>query len=103
MGRSARIYGSRGQQRSIVLSLKLAECEMIADTMHSQPVVLLDDVMSELDHSRKEYLLRRLTGRQVFITACDASLLWETGGAEVFAVRDGEFFPGGFPMTEEEG
>lgn len=103
MGRSARIYGSRGQQRSIVLSLKLAECEMIADTMHSQPVVLLDDVMSELDHSRKEYLLRRLTGRQVFITACDDSLLWETGGAEVFAVRDGEFFPGGFPMTEEEG
>ena len=41
---------------------------MIADTMHSQPVVLLDDVMSELDRSRREYLLGGLTGRQVFIT-----------------------------------
>ena len=45
------------------------------------PVVLLDDVMSELDHSRKEYLLRRLTGRQVFITCCDPETvrLMETG------------------------
>ena len=103
MGRPAKIYGSRGQQRSIVLSLKLAECEMIADTMQSQPVVLLDDVMSELDHSRQEYLLKRLTGRQVFITACDDSLLWGTGEAEVFGVRGGEFFPGGFPISEEEG
>lgn len=102
-GRAARNFASQGQQRSIVLSLKLAECEMIADTMQSQPVVLLDDVMSELDRSRREYLLKRLTGRQVFITACDDSLLWETGEAEVFAVRGGEFFPGGFPMTEEEG
>lgn len=51
-GRAARNFASQGQQRSIVLSLKLAECEMIADTMHSQPVVLLDDVMSELDRSQ---------------------------------------------------
>lgn len=102
-GRAARNFASQGQQRSIVLSLKLAECEMIADTMHSQPVVLLDDVMSELDRSRREYLLGGLTGRQVFITACDDSLLWETSDAEVVAVRNGEFYPGGFPICEEEG
>ena len=102
-GRAARNFASQGQQRSIVLSLKLAECEMIADTMHSQPVVLLDDVMSELDRSRREYLLNRLTGRQVFITACDDSLLWETSDAEVVTVRNGEFYPGGFPNCEEEG
>ena len=100
---AARNFASQGQQRSIVLSLKLAECEMIADTMHSQPVVLLDDVMSELDRSRREYLLGGLTGRQVFITACDDSLLWETSDAEVVAVRNGEFYPGGFPICEEEG
>ena len=102
-GRAARNFASQGQQRSIVLSLKLAECEMIADTMHSQPVVLLDDVMSELDRSRREYLLGGLTGRQVFITACDDSLLWETSDAEVVTVRNGEFYPGGFPNCEEEG
>ena len=102
-GRAARNFASQGQQRSIVLSLKLAECEMIADTMHSQPVVLLDDVMSELDRSRREYLLGGLTGRQVFITACDDSLLWETSDAEVVAVQNGEFYPGGFPICEEEG
>lgn len=102
-GRAARNFASQGQQRSIVLSLKLAECEMIADTMHSQPVVLLDDVMSELDRSRREYLLGGLTGRQVFITACDDSLLWETSDAEVVAVQNGEFYPGGFPVCEEEG
>ena len=81
-----------------MLSLKLAECEMIADSHATgQPVVLLDDVMSELDRSRREYLLGGLTGRQVFITACDDSLLWETSDAEVVAVQNGEFYPGGFP------
>lgn len=69
---SARQYGSQGQQRSAVLALKLAECEMIAQVTGEQPVVLLDDVMSELDSGRREYLLNRLTGRQVFITCCDA-------------------------------
>lgn len=59
--------------------------------------------MSELDRSRREYLLGGLTGRQVFITACDDSLLWETSDAEVVAVQNGEFYPGGFPICEEEG
>ncbi len=70
-GSSARTFGSQGQQRSCVLSLKLAECELIRETIGEYPVVLLDDVMSELDLSRRDYLLNHLRGRQVLITCCD--------------------------------
>lgn len=70
-GNSARLFASQGQQRSCVLSLKLAECELIRETIGEYPVVLLDDVMSELDESRRDYLLNHLRGRQVLITCCD--------------------------------
>ena len=70
-GLSARTYGSQGQQRSIVLALKLAEADILFEKTGERPVVLLDDVMSELDMSRRDYLLNHLDGRQVFITCCD--------------------------------
>ena len=102
-GLNAQQFASQGQQRSLVLAFKMAQVELIAERLGQNPVLLLDDVMSELDRSRREYLLGGLTGRQVFITACDDSLLWETSDAEVVAVRNGEFYPGGFPICEEEG
>ena len=70
-GLSARTYGSQGQQRSIVLALKLAEADILFQRTGERPVILLDDVMSELDISRRDYLLNHLEGRQVFITCCD--------------------------------
>lgn len=70
-GVSLRSYGSQGQQRSCVLALKLAECGILYESTGEHPVILLDDVMSELDGSRRDYLLNHLTGRQVFITCCD--------------------------------
>lgn len=70
-GLSARVYGSQGQQRSIVLALKLAEADILFQKTGERPVILLDDVMSELDESRRDYLLNHLLGRQVFITCCD--------------------------------
>lgn len=70
-GLSARTYGSQGQQRSIVLALKLAEADILFEKTGERPVILLDDVMSELDMSRRDYLLNHLDGRQVFITCCD--------------------------------
>ncbi|MCF2652812.1 DNA replication/repair protein RecF [Anaeromassilibacillus senegalensis] len=70
-GLSARTYGSQGQQRSIVLALKLAEADILFQKTGERPVILLDDVMSELDMSRRDYLLNHLDGRQVFITCCD--------------------------------
>lgn len=72
-GKNARSFGSQGQQRSIVLSLKLAECAVLAGSCGEEPVVLLDDVMSELDEGRRSYLLREMKGRQVLITCCDTS------------------------------
>ena len=78
---SARSFGSQGQQRSAVLALKLAEAETLAGISGETPIVLLDDVMSELDQSRQDYLLNHLHGRQVFITCCSPETvgLQETG------------------------
>ena len=68
----ARLFASQGQQRSAVLSLKLAELQYLADVTAEQPVLLLDDVMSELDPARRERLLAALQpGPQALITAAD--------------------------------
>lgn len=84
-GAPVRLYGSQGQQRSCVLSLKMAECAMIEETVGEAPVILLDDVMSELDAARRDYLLNQIKGRQVFVTCCDR---------ESFAgLEDGLCFP----------
>jgi DNA replication and repair protein RecF len=70
--REARFYASQGQQRTAVLSLKLAELHYLAEVTGEQPVLLLDDVMSELDPSRRERLLAALEpGPQALITAAD--------------------------------
>lgn len=60
-GRSAaRVYGSQGQQRSCVLAMKLAEATVVGDLFGEHPVLLLDDVLSELDDERQTYLLTRM-------------------------------------------
>lgn len=66
-----RSYGSQGQQRSGVLALKMAECGMVEEAVGETPIILLDDVMSELDWRRRDYLLNHIEGRQVFVTCCD--------------------------------
>lgn len=88
-GSPARIFGSQGQQRSIVLSLKLAEAAVLESIIGEPPAVLLDDVMSELDISRQEYLLNHLQGRQIFITCCDASTMRMLEQGKVFCVQEG--------------
>lgn len=73
----ARAYGSQGQQRTIALALKLAELELIRTVTGQDPIVLLDDVTSELDYKRTEYLLNVLQNlsAQTFITATHAEPL----------------------------
>lgn len=88
-GASARVYGSQGQQRSCVLALKLAECELIRETMGEYPVVLLDDVMSELDVSRREYLLNHLSGRQLIMTCCDKAYFKTLGRGIGVRMKEG--------------
>ena len=70
-GRQARAFSSQGQQRSIALAMKLAEGMLSKEITGEYPVFLLDDIFSELDSSRKAYLARGLSGRQVVITSCE--------------------------------
>ncbi|MBQ9779545.1 MAG: DNA replication/repair protein RecF [Clostridia bacterium] len=71
-GRTARLYASQGQQRSLALAMKLAEGWVSAREFGGEmPVFLFDDVLSELDVHRREYLVSEMTGRQVIMTACD--------------------------------
>lgn len=88
----ARVFASQGQQRSAVLSLKLAEASRIEAVTGHSPVILLDDVLSELDRVRQDYLLGRIEGRQVFITSCDPSLFSQTSGA-VYQMEAGRLSP----------
>ena len=67
-GMDIRKFGSQGQQRTAALSLKLAEIELVARRLGDKPVLLLDDVLSELDSNRKNYLMESISGIQTIIT-----------------------------------
>ena len=88
-GLSARSFGSQGQQRSIVLALKLAEAAGLAEACGEPPVVLLDDVLSELDASRQDYLLNHLSGGQVFMTCCEPEAAGRMENGALFHVEGG--------------
>ena len=68
-----KFFGSQGQMRSAALCLKLSEAEILEKNIGEPPVILLDDVMSELDDSRKNYMIKKIKNKQVFITNCDHS------------------------------
>ena len=86
----SREFASQGQKRSIALSLKLAEAEIINKTAGEQPVILLDDVMSELDKGRQNYILNKIKGRQVFITCCEEENFAELEKGKIFRIKNGE-------------
>ncbi len=83
-GQPGRVYGSQGQQRSAVLAIKLAEADVLGALLDDTPVVLLDDVLSELDEERQAYLLRRIGGKQTIVTTCDSTAFGRTDGKLVF-------------------
>lgn len=82
-------FGSQGQQRSVVLALKLAQMQLFYDKLGEYPVLLLDDVKSELDLSRRSYLYSEIKDKQVIITCTDAETLFEHENAAFFEVKDG--------------
>ncbi len=88
-GNDARLYASQGQQRSIALAMKLAEGELSRKISGEYPVFLLDDVLSELDSSRRSYVLSSLKDRQIIITSCDADLFADHPTARVIGVEGG--------------
>lgn len=87
--KSARRFGSQGQQRSIVLSLKLSEARIMGEVFEETPVVLLDDVMSELDVKRQDFLLKNTEQCQVFITCCEPLKNENLKDVKLFEVKDG--------------
>ncbi|MBQ8763281.1 MAG: DNA replication/repair protein RecF [Clostridia bacterium] len=89
-GRDARVFGSQGQQRSCALAMKLGEASIIEEVTGESPVVLLDDVMSELDEGRQTFILNYLDNWQVFITCCDPSQLLRSKKGKAFEVIGGE-------------
>lgn len=104
-GRELRIYGSQGQQRTGALSLKLAELEFLRAATGEYPVLLLDDVMSELDHVRREELLHFIEREQIqtFITATDDAYFPEDRAGAVFRVAAGKIYPAAPPEGTEAG
>lgn len=84
-GRAARNYASQGQTRTAALSLKLAEREIFLAETGEYPVLLLDDVLSELDVKRQEFVLNRIGGGQTLISCCeDEGISSRTGGKLLF-------------------
>ncbi len=84
-GRAARSFASQGQTRTAALSLKLAEREILLAETGEYPVLLLDDVLSELDSRRQEFVLNRIDGGQTLITCCeDDDISARTGGKVLF-------------------
>ncbi|MFU0832021.1 MAG: DNA replication and repair protein RecF [Oscillospiraceae bacterium] len=88
-GLNARSYASQGQKRSAVLALKLAEAELLSQMNGDKPVVFLDDVMSELDASRQDYLLNHLTDFQVFLTCCEPVEMIPATDKAMFLMENG--------------
>ena len=89
-GVSARLYASQGQQRSIVLAMKLGEGEVNRDICGEYPVFLFDDVLSELDEKRKKYVLDGIGERQIIITSCEKEYEEEKIGNKI-KVISGEY------------
>lgn len=88
-GISARRFGSQGQQRSAVLSMKLSEAELLYQKHEERPVILLDDVLSELDNKRQDFLLNKVSGYQVFVTCCEESNKEQLKAGKVFYIKNG--------------
>ena len=88
-GVSAKTYGSQGQTRTAALSLKLAQREIFQEETGEWPVLLLDDVLSELDGKRQSFVLNRIQGGQIFITCCEEEKLEGLEGGKAFHIQGG--------------
>ena len=103
-GIDIRKYGSQGQQRTSALSLKLAEIEIVKKSIHNTPVLLLDDVLSELDSNRQNYLLNSISDIQTIITCTGLEEFVRNRFHinKVFEVINGEVFESNNSNKHEE-
>lgn len=88
-GLPLKTFGSQGQKRSAVLAIKLAQAQVLKRFCGEQPVAILDDVMSELDRERQDFILNHIKGWQVFITCCDPQTVRHLDEGNVFKMDNG--------------
>lgn len=90
-GLAARDFASQGQLRSAALALKLSEAEIIRQKNKTNPVIILDDILSELDFIRRDYIIHHIEKSQVFITCCNINDLSSMNGGKAWNVENGCF------------
>ncbi len=86
-GVNLKSFGSQGQTRTAAISLKLAQRELMRRELGEEPVLLLDDVLSELDSGRQDFVLNQISSGQVFITCCEPGRFTKLG--KTIAIRQG--------------
>ncbi len=91
-GIDAKNYASQGQTRTAAISVKLAERNIHSVDTGEYPVLLLDDVLSELDAERQDFILNRINEGQVLITCCEDQSISKKTGGKVLSIKNGEVF-----------
>ena len=91
-GIDLKAYGSQGQTRTAAISLKLAQRELMGREWGEEPVLLLDDIMSELDISRRQFLTEKIKDKQVMITCTDIENAHRAERTKTFHVENGKVF-----------
>lgn len=90
-GNNAKDFCSQGQIRSIAVALRLAQAKMFSEKWQEQPVIILDDVLSELDEFRRSFILQHIVNSQVFITGCNNNDFYDLGDSYRWIAEDGCF------------
>ena len=90
-GMAARDFASQGQLRSAALALKLSEAEIIRRKNKTCPVVILDDILSELDHIRRSFIINNIDKSQVFITCCNIDDISSLKNGKTWITEKGTF------------
>lgn len=88
--KDAKSFASQGQQRSAVLSLKLAQAELLFEETGEYPVLLLDDILSELDEKRRAFLVRKIPDKQVIITCAGVDKVFNGSNANIINIKNGK-------------
>ena len=88
-GKSMKFFGSQGQIRSAVLAMKLSEAEVVKEKSGHYPVLLLDDILSELDASRQKFIFSRMEGHQTVLSTCELGKIRKKGD-KVFFIKEGK-------------
>ncbi len=88
-GKSMKFFASQGQIRSAVLAIKLAEAQCITAKVGTEPILLLDDILSELDGKRQKFIFRRMEGRQTILSTCELGKIRQKGD-KVFRIKEGK-------------